>query len=134
MQLDADVRLAAAAGGAAHYLGDAAGLEPAAAAHLQHAIVAACEEAFEHLRGERPHLDVSFTWLNDRIEIALSHEGDVSPAVGLDAVAGFTTRFGGADKGEGSVFGGVDRVQYETHSGIAITRLTKYISPTTPAA
>jgi hypothetical protein len=23
-------------------------------------------------------------------------------------------------------------VQYETHSGVAVTRLTKYITPTTP--
>jgi hypothetical protein len=135
MQIDADIRLAAAAGGAAHFFGDAAGLETAAAADLQGAVVAACEEAFEHLRGDHPHLDVSFTRLTDRIEIALSHAGDEAPVVGLDAIAGFTRRFGGGPaKGGASVFQGVDRVQYETRSGIAITRLTKYISKTTPMA
>jgi hypothetical protein len=132
MQIDADVRLAAAAGGAARYFGDAAGLKGDAATDLQNAIIAACEEAFEHLTGGNSHLDVSLTWLADRIEVALSHEGDSAPAMGLDAIAGFTKRFsgGGRQGGRGvtSVFQGIDRVQYEARGGTAITRLTKYIS------
>jgi len=126
MQFDADARLAAAAGGAARYFGDAAGLENDASAHLQAAIVSACVKAFEHLAQEHPHLDVSFTRLADRIEVALSHEGEGTPALGLDSIAGFAAS-GGEDAGSPAVLEGVDRVQYETRGGVAITRLTKYV-------
>ena len=128
MQIDADARLAAAAGGAARYFGDAAGLTGAAAADFQRAIIAACEEAFEHLTREPSHLDVSFTRLRDRIEITLTHEGDADPVVGLDAIAGFAKgRAADASRGEFSMFQGIDRVQFENSGGIAVTRLTKYI-------
>src|SRR5260370_23262145 len=89
MQLDADARLAAAAGGAARYFGAAAGLENDAIAHLQAAIVSACVEALGHLTQEHPHLDVRFTRLADRIEGALSHEREGAPARGLCSFAGF---------------------------------------------
>ena len=126
MCMDADARLAAAAGGVARYLGDAAGLENDAIAHLQSAIVAACREAFEHLAGEHPQLEITFTRFSDRLEVALSHQGEASPAVGLDTVAGFATQVGGSG-GNPGVFAGVDRIQYETHGAEAVTRLTKYI-------
>jgi hypothetical protein len=135
MRLEADVRLAAAAGGAARYFADAAGLEGAAISNWQTAILAACKEAFEHLTSEHPRLDVTLTRLADRLEVALSFEGDTAPAVGLDTLAGLAP--GGPDvhsqRGSRSlVMGGVDRVQYETRNGVAVTRLTKYIAPTTP--
>jgi hypothetical protein len=132
MQIEADPRLAAAAGGAARYFADAAGLEAPAIVNWQMAIVAACNEAFEHLTLEHPWLDVTLTRLADRLEVALSREGDTSPAVGLDSLAGLAPQSGSAPgkAHRGSlVMGGVDRVQYETHSGAAITRLTKYITP-----
>jgi hypothetical protein len=135
MQIEADARLAAAAGGAARYFADAAGLEGSALTDWQTAIVAACKEAFAHLTREHPRLDVSFTWLTDRLEVALSLEGDTSPAVGLDSLAGFAPRSGNPEEKSRSnspVLDGVDRVQYETRDGIAVTRLTKYIAPTTP--
>jgi len=44
LQIDADARLAAAAGGVARYLADAAGIENHAVAQLQSAIVTACRE------------------------------------------------------------------------------------------
>jgi hypothetical protein len=135
MQIEADARLAAAAGGAARYFADAAGLEGSALADWQTAIVAACKEAFEHLTREHPRLDVSFTWLTDRLEVALSREGDTSPAVGLDSLAGLGPRSGKPEESlhtNSPVLDGVDRVQYETRDGVAVTRLTKYIAPTTP--
>ena len=135
MQMEADARLAAAAGGAARYFADAAGLEGAAISDWQTAIIAACREAFEHLTREHPRLDVTLSRLADRIEVALSCEGDTAPAVGLDTLAGFTPGDSELEKqpsGKSSVLGGVDRVQYETRDGVAITRLTKYIAPTTP--
>jgi hypothetical protein len=132
LQLDADARLAAGVGGVARYLADIAGLENEPTSHLQAAVVAACQEAFEYLSQIHPHLDVTFTSYADRIEVALSHEGEGSPAVGLDTIAGFAAPLGGAPRGS-SVLGGVDRIQYETQGSIAVTRLTKYISQGAPS-
>jgi hypothetical protein len=124
--LDADARLAAAAGGVVHYLADAAGLENGVVARLQSAVIAACAEAFEHLTTDHPQLEITFTRLADRMEVALSHRGEGSPAVGPETIAGFAARIGGT-KSKPGVFAGFDRVQYETHDGEAVTRLTKYI-------
>jgi hypothetical protein len=105
--LDADARLAAAAGGVARYLADAAGFESDAVARLQSAVIAAC------------------------LEVALSHLGEDSPAIGLDTIAGFASHIG-ATGSMRAVFAGFDRVQYETHDGEGVTRLTKYIGHVTP--
>lgn len=129
--LDADPRLAAAAGGVARYLADVAGLENDAVARLQSAVIAACSEAFEHLTAEHPRLEITFTRLPDRMEVALTHRGEGSPAVGLDTIAGFAARIGGTESHPG-VFAGFDRVQYETQGGDAITRLTKYFGQVVP--
>lgn len=131
MQLDADTRLAAAAGGVVRFLADAAGMDSLAIAQLQSAVIAACEAAFEHLTLKHPHLEVSFSRYSDRIEVALSHEGDASPAVGLDAIAGFAARMAAGASGPGT-FAGVDRVQYETHGLEIVTRLTKYLRKVAP--
>ena len=127
LQIDPDARLAAAAGGAARYLAEAAGLTSEEAAELQKSIVAACQESFENLTGEHPHLTVTLMRYPDRIEIAIAHQGDAAPAVGLDRIAGFATQMGAS----GGI-GGVDRVQYETRGGLAITRLTKYLGHLSP--
>ena len=121
LQIDADTRLAAAVGGAARFIADAAGLTSDEATDLQKSIVTACEEAFEHLTSQHPHLTVTLTRFADRIEVAMAHEGDAEPAVGLDRIAGFA----GQLEGSGGL-GGIDRVQYEAHDGKAVTRLTKY--------
>ena len=130
--LDADARLAAAAGGVVRYLADAAGLENGAIARMQAAVIAACAEAFEHLTADHPRLEITFTRLADRMEVALTHRGEGSPAVGLDTIAGFAARIGGTESHLG-VFGGFDRVQYETQGGEAVTRLTKYFGQDTPS-
>jgi hypothetical protein len=127
LQIDPDARLAAAAGGAARYLAEAAGLTIEEAAELQKSIVAACQETFENLAGDHPHLTVTLMRYPDRIEIAIAHEGDAAPAVGLDRIAGFATQIGAAGG-----LGGVDRVQYEARGGLAITRLTKYLGHLPP--
>jgi hypothetical protein len=120
--IDADPRLAAAAGGAARYLADSAGLAGEDVGELQKSVVAACEEAFEHLTGEHPHLKVTIERFPDRIEVALAHKGDAEPALGLDRIAGFVDRSAGAH-----AMTGIDRVQFEAQGGVAITRLTKYL-------
>lgn len=129
--VDPDPRLAAAAGGVARYLADAAGLEGDTVVRLQSAVVAACSEAFLHLTADDPHLEITFTRLSDRMEVALAHRGEGSPAVGLDSIAGFAARISGTESKPG-VFAGFDRVQYETHDGEAITRLTKYLGHVAP--
>lgn len=122
LQIDADARLAAAAGGAARYFAEFAGLASDEVVELQKSIVAACEEVFEHLTGAHPHLTVNLTRFPDRIEVAMSHEGEGEPAVGLDRIAGFATSVGGSGG-----LSGVDRVQYESQGRLAVTRLTKYL-------
>jgi hypothetical protein len=122
LQIDPDVRLAAAAGGAARYYGEAAGLTSEEALELQKSVIAACRETFEHLMGERPHLTVTLMRYPERIEVAIAHKGGAAPAGGLDRIAGFANQFGGSGG-----LGGIDRVQYETRDGLAITRLTKYL-------
>ena len=127
LQIDPDARLAAAAGGAARYLAEAAGLTSGEAAELQKSAVAACLETFEHITEDHSHLTVTLTRYPDRIEIAIAHEGDAAPAVGLDRIAGFASQVGGSGG-----LGGVDRVQYEARDGLAITRLTKYLGHLPP--
>jgi hypothetical protein len=122
LQIDADARLAAAAGGAARFFAESAGLTSDEVVDLQKSIVAACEEAFEHLTGEHPHITVTLKRYPDRIEVAMAHEGGGEPAVGLDRIAGFASQLGSSGG-----LGGVDRVQYEAHDGLAVTRLTKYL-------
>jgi hypothetical protein len=126
LQMDPDPRLAAGAGGAARYLAEAAGLPPEKAAELQAAVVNACKQAFDFLSPENSRLYVTFKSLAGRIEIEISHEGEVLPALGLDAIAGF-----GANSG--SAMSGVDRVQFEKQGDAVVTRLTKYIPQATPA-
>jgi hypothetical protein len=128
MQIDADVRLSVAVGGAARFLGDTAGLNSEAAADLQKVIIAACEEAFEHVSALHTPLEVRLARLADRIEITFSHEGDTAPAMGLDAIAGFTNASAVSKGSAVSVFRGIDRVQYEARGTTAVTRLTKYIT------
>jgi hypothetical protein len=129
--LDADPRLAAAIGGAARYLADAAGLEGEAIPQWQSSVLAACYRTFEHLTEAHPHLIVTLTRFPDRLEVALSHKGEALPAVGLDTIAGLATQMGGAKSGP-DVFAGVDRVQYESRGAESVTLLTKYIREVTP--
>ncbi|HET8924965.1 MAG TPA: hypothetical protein VFN26_18440 [Candidatus Acidoferrum sp.] len=131
LQTDPDARLAAAVGGAARFLAEAAGLETDAIFQLQSSVIAACREAFEHLTGVHPHLDVTLTRFADRIEVALSHAGEDSPAFGLDTIAGLAAHAAGKP-GNTHVFAGIDRVQYETRNGESVTRLTKYIRRVSP--
>jgi hypothetical protein len=127
LQIDPDARLAAAAGGAARYLAEVAGLTSEEAADLQKSIVAACLDTFEHLTADHSHLTVTLMRYRDRIEITIAHQGDAAPAMGLDRIAGFATQIGSSGG-----LGAVDRVQYETRGSLAITRLTKYLGHLPP--
>lgn len=122
LNLDADARLAAAAGGVARYFADAAGVEEEPCRELQTSVVAACKESFHNLKDESAKLVVVLDRFADRIEVALTHEGEAAPAVGLHAVAGFS----GADPSGGQAFSGLDRMQFETVGSATTTRLTKF--------
>ena len=133
LKMDADARLAAAAGGVARCFGDAAGLEDASLSLLQTTVIAACREEFRHLDAAHPHLEVTLTRFTDRIEVTLAHEGESSPPLGLDAVVGFAAQMG-HNSGGPRALDGVDRVQFETHGRFAIMRLTKFLQPPASAA
>ena len=131
MCLDADARLAAAAGGVARFFADAAGLETDAAGRLQSAVLDACNEAFKRLGAKHPHLEVTFARFSDRIEVSLSHEED-APAFDRSTITSFpANRTGSAGKSER--LAGVDRVQHETRGREVVTRLTKYLRQVAPS-
>ena len=121
LQLDPDPRFAAGAGGVAKFFAENSGLEGDAPQQLQAAVTAACLEVFEQHPSDRP-LSVTFTRHADRIEVALSREGQSAPAVGLDTIAA------GA-----AALSGVDRIQYENQGSRSVTRLTKYTSQGAPS-
>ena len=129
--IDADMRLAAAVGGVAHHLADVAGLEIAAVNRLQAAVIAACQEAFKQLTLPHPHLEINFARFPDRIEVVLSHEGEAASAAGVEAIVGPDRQRGGDSSAPGA-FAGVDCVQYETHGGECVTRLTKDLGKVAP--
>src|ERR1700723_2126233 len=96
VQIDADPRLAAAVGGVARYMADAAGMENDAITQLQVAVITACNDVFQLLTPASPHVTVAISKLSDRLEVVLSCECGSSPG-----------------QGKGSL-GGVDRVLHET--------------------
>ena len=129
--IDADARLAAAAGGAAHYVADAAGLEPDVSVQLQSSVTSACVECFDQLKDPETRIEVLLTRFPDRLEVALSSRGNSAPVLGLEEITGFA-REASSHQGAASVFAGVDRIQYETRDGGTITRLTKYFGQLAP--
>lgn len=130
MCIDADPRLAAAAGGVARFLADAAGLESEAVRRLQSAVVEACKEIFPHLATQHPHLEITFSRFSDRLEVSLCHEGQAAPAA-RKPITGFSAKkVAGVENSEPIL--GVDRVQHETHGKEIVTRLTKYLGEVAP--
>jgi hypothetical protein len=109
LRIEADTRLAAAAGGAARYFADAAGLSTQATAQLQTSVVAACQAEFQKLAQGETCVEITLTRHADRLEIALSHAGG-NPAADTPAVSA-----------------GVDTVKHEARNGQSITRLTKFL-------
>jgi hypothetical protein len=107
--MDADERLAAAAGGAARYLADTAGLENSDILGFQAAVVEACKYCFQCHRSTQ-HCDISLQKMPDRIEIELSFPGKDKP-----------------DGKEKPVFAGVDSIDCEFLEDSSRMRLTKRI-------
>jgi hypothetical protein len=112
MQLDADARLCAAAGGVGRYFADAAGLTNSAVSGLQSAIIAVCNREVERLGNSAQRLDITVTRTADRIEVVMRRRA---------------TPGSGKDSEEQGMITGVDRVQHEIQADMAIIRLTKYV-------
>lgn len=127
LQIDGDIRLAAAVGAAGRFLADAAGLEAGSVARLDAAITAACRAALAQLTEAHSILAVTLTRFADRIEIAITHGGEHLPAIGLDAIAGLASS--SLDSADTQVFAGVDRLEYESQGPVTVTKLTKYTAP-----
>lgn len=75
MLIDPDVRLAAAAGGAARYLADAAGLDNGAVSALQTETVEACSKGLQQLAETHQRVKVTVTRSADRIDVVVSRPG-----------------------------------------------------------
>src|SRR5579862_488769 len=121
LEIDSDPRLAAAAGGAARFVSESAGLESSESHRFQKAVVAACLEAFQRLGATHPHVTVTTTRFPDRIEVSLAYR-PASPA----------TKDSDGNTGSGkpasnSSLEGVDQIQREVNDGAAVMRLTKYL-------
>ena len=127
MLLDADARLAAAAGGVARFLADEVGLETGAAARLQLAVIEACKHDFKFLAVNHSHLEITFARFRNRLEVSLSHEEDspspVEPRSGERLIS--QKQESGKDS---AALAGFDQVQHETHGKEIVTRLTKYFA------
>jgi hypothetical protein len=113
MQFDPDIRLAAAAGGVARYLADAAGLAAKVVADLQSAVVTVCNSHLSQLRDSGQRLEVTVTRSPDRIEVAVTRHAAAHSDIGAELQKNLA---------------GVDQVQHENKSDKAVTRLTKFVS------
>jgi hypothetical protein len=118
IQLDADARLAAGAGGAVRFIAESAGLESKEAGEFQGAAVAVFETALSHVTPTHPHVDVYVVQFNDRLEVTLSQEGNATSR----SMEAFGPRSGSAPRG-------VDEIKYGHEGNVSITRLTKYLTP-----
>ena len=111
--MDADPRLAAAAGGVARYFADAAGLDGAAVSDLQSATITVCKQEMATLAKLSRGLEVMVTRSPDRIEVAI-----ITPAN-----AGAS-----AEQETSKAIAGVDQVESELRADKKVTRLTKYVN------
>jgi hypothetical protein len=109
LQMDADVRLAAAAGGAARYFADNAGMENEAILNLQAAVMSACRHCF-HCHSSATSCEIILLRFEDRLEIDLSFPGKESPE--------------GKQK---PILPGVDEVHCEFFEDSARLRLIKFL-------
>jgi hypothetical protein len=78
LQMDADVRLAAAAGGVARYFADNAGLANEAILNLQESVMLACKHCF-HCHSSPTSCEITLLRYEDRLEIDLAVPGKETP-------------------------------------------------------
>jgi hypothetical protein len=126
--LDRDLRLAAAVRSAVHFQASQAGLDEATCHGLAKASEEVCRQTLSQLPEAEGGLDVTLDTFADRIEISILHEGQVPPAVGLDAFAAPQASAGGSGGLNGmELLERVDRVTFHAQNGMARTTLVKFL-------
>jgi hypothetical protein len=109
LQMDADVRLAAAAGGVARYFADNAGLANEAILDLQQSVMLACKHCF-HCHSSAASCEITLLRYEDRLEIDLAVPATERPK----------------EKQE-LMFPGIDEVHCEFLENSARMRLVKFL-------
>jgi hypothetical protein len=128
LTLQDDPRLIAGVAAIVLFAGQRCGLSTDAQERLAAATADACRETFPlvNTNGNADcALKVIVSDFPDRVEVAIEHSGESLPSAGLDTFVG---------RGSGSQArlsdalqkSSVDRVQYETRSGVSRTTLIKY--------
>ena len=126
--LDRDLRLAAAVRSAVHFQASQAGLDEPTCDGLAKASEEVCRQSLSQLPEDEGGLDVTLDTFSDRIEIAILHQGQVAPAVGLDAFAVPHVGAGGPGGVNGTqLLERVDRVTFHAQDGVARTTLVKFL-------
>jgi anti-sigma regulatory factor (Ser/Thr protein kinase) len=128
LHLDRDPRLISAVRSAVHFQATRAGLEEKGCESLSLASEEVCREALTQMTDADGGLSVTLVTFPDRMEISIHHRGQLAPAVGLETFA----PAGAASSGAGRVNGmelltRVDRVTFNTESGVARTTLVKFL-------
>jgi hypothetical protein len=109
LQMDADVRLAAAAGGVARYFADNAGLANEAILNLQESVMLACKHCF-HCHSSATSCEITLLRYEDRLEIDLAVPGKETP-----------------EEQQELMLPGVDEVHREFQGNSARMRLIKFL-------
>jgi hypothetical protein len=114
LRIDPDERLAAAVGGAARYLADAAGLGNEMILQFQASVVSACKHCFRCHTSGTP-CGIILRRSLDRLDVEVALPGTEPPP------------------DEKPSWEGIDEVHCESREHTAILRLTKFVSPNPPA-
>jgi hypothetical protein len=113
VRLDPDERLAAAVGGAARYMADAAGLATDVILQFQASVLSACRHCFRAHSAHTP-CGVTLRRSPDRLEVEVALPGSETAAT------------------EKRSWDGIDEVHLESRYDAAVLRLTKYVPPSPP--
>jgi hypothetical protein len=125
-----DPRLVAVVHGAARVAAMQAGFDDERCDQFARASEEICRESLLQLAEVGGNLELTLETFSDRIEISVHHQGQLIPALGLEAFViqeAFSGRPGGLTGAE--LLECVDRVMFNTENGVARTTLVKYLPP-----